>query len=160
MHFGNSKFAFSSSQLECLSCGSCSFSQHICPAYILHCLKYLDISFIYACLSLPPCFFSCPFPLSHHSISDMLHVGWVQSGWEPIRKYAYSCLTWKGRVPPNTRPRKWLMRPSYECWTEATGIFKIKPPEALLKIKCIILINFCTSYGPFWERESFSPVYF
>lgn len=113
-------------------------AHHPSRVSVLLCLRYLAFSCIHVCLfslvsppcptlSLPPSNLRCHFGIT---------VSCTRSGGGPIRKCACSCPTWKGRTPPSvlcrpSRPRKWLMRPSYECRVVPRGIFKIKPTEAL-----------------------------
>lgn len=87
-------------------------------------------------------------------------VSCTRSGEGPIRRCACSCPTWRGRTPPSvlcqqSRPRKWPMRPSYEC----RGIFKIASTETQKK-NLIILMNFCTWHGPFWGERATSSLRF
>lgn len=136
-----------------------------CPAIVLPCFKYLNVSFIDICLFLPCHLLSRPSLTPHPSNLRCLFgitVSCTLSGGGPIRKCACLCLTWRGHTPPSvqclpSRPRKWLMRPSYECRVVARGIFKTMPIQALSKNKVNQLMTFCTSYGPFWEeRATFS----
>lgn len=76
-------------------------------------------------------FLSCLPPPSNLRCRFGITVSCTRSGGGPIRKCACSCPTWKGRTPPSvqcrpSRPRKWLMRPSYECRVVPRGIFKNK----------------------------------
>lgn len=110
-----------------------------------------------------PLLFSRPLLPLHLRSRFGIIVSCTRSGGGPIRKCACSCPTWKGHTPRNvlcrpSRPRKWLTRPSYECWMAATGIFKLKPTETLSKK----LINHITELLHFiWtilrrERSSLS----
>lgn len=108
------------------SCSSFQSAHRPSRASVLLCLRYLAFSCIHVCLfspvSPPPSNLRCRFGIT---------VSCTRSGGGPIRKCACSCPTWKGRTPPSvqcrpSRPRKWLMRPSYECRVVPRGIFKNK----------------------------------
>lgn len=139
---------------------SSSSSQHDVPLY---CTPFLLVV-------LTHCF---PFPVPHTAPSLRCLFGTtvscIQSGGGPIRKCACSCLTWRGRTPPSALcpqswPRKWLMRPSYEYRVVPRGALRNSSSETLSKKKnktkkqrrteSVILMNFCTSCGPLGEERA------
>lgn len=145
------------------SCSSFQSAHRPSRASVLLCLRYLAFSCIHVCLFSPV---SPPHPISgvvSVSLSVVLGVEEDQSESAPAHarheRGAHHPAFSADQVDQEND--WWDHRMSAEWCREE--YLKIKPAEALSEKKnkkttrLIILMNFCTSYGPFWEeRATFS----